>query len=314
MSYQFEYGEEVYSGTIRIVTEEIDEALASLRGGGNRVKAVHETRKSIKKLRAVLRIFEDEMGRKAFAAENRFLRDAGRSLSSTRDADVLIESFDDIAKRLREKKRATATVITSARKVVFEKRALAGHDGATPNPDHHVDSAIAQTLGMLEEAKKRVEHWPLKRANRSTVTDGMQSIYRAGRRAMGVAFDISKDEEHDDELFHDWRKRVKDLWYHTLLIQPMWPNLLDTYAEEAHKLADHLGDEHDLSILLAALREHHQELGEEKFDLFAEEIASRREHLRSKALTLGERLYAETSKAYLARIERYWVISRALEI
>jgi len=309
MSYQFESGEDVYSGTIRIVTEEIDEALDSLRGGGDRVKAVHNTRKSIKKLRAVVRLFEDEMGRKAFAAENRFLRDAGRSLSSTRDADVLIESFDGIAKRLREKKIATAIVIKAARKVVFEKRVLSEHDG-TSTTNHEVDAAIAQAIGMLEEARVRVQNWSIKKANRSTVTDGMESIYRAGRRAMGEAFDLSKEEEHDDELFHDWRKRVKDLWYHTLLIQPMWPDLLDTYAEEAHKLADYLGDEHDLSILLATLLEHHQDLGEETFDLFADEIASRREHLRSKAQALGERLYAETPKAYLARIERYWIVSR----
>jgi CHAD domain-containing protein len=301
MAYQFEKGETVSKGVVRIVTEEIDEALEQLRSADDRVKVVHESRKSIKKLRAILRIFEREMGSKAFSSENRFLRDTGRTLSDTRDADVLIESFDGIAKRLLDKENGQPQLITKTRKVVFAPQ--------TEKNNHDPQVAIAEAIGRLEEAKKRVQDWPISDANQATITRGMSDIYRAGRRAMKTAYAQSQAEEQSEELFHDWRKRVKDLWYHTLLIQPTWPKLLDTYAGQAHKLADYLGEEHDLAILAATLHQHREKIGAKTFNYFDAEINERRENLKVKAHRLGHLLYAEKSSAYATRLERYWKIS-----
>ena len=53
----------------------------------------------------------------------------------------------------------------------------------------------------------------------------------------------------DVELLHEWRKRVKDLWYHAKLLEEAWPPVLQALGDEAHALADHLGDDHDLGVL-----------------------------------------------------------------
>ena len=49
---------------------------------------------------------------------------------------------------------------------------------------------------------------------------------------------------------HEWRKRVKDLWYHCLLLQDAWKPVMSALADEAHELSDRLGDDHDLAVLL----------------------------------------------------------------
>ncbi len=46
---------------------------------------------------------------------------------------------------------------------------------------------------------------------------------------------------------HEWRKRVKDLWYHVTLLQDAWRPVMSALADEAHELSDRLGDEHDLT-------------------------------------------------------------------
>ena len=56
-----------------------------------------------------------------------------------------------------------------------------------------------------------------------------------------------------DETLHEWRKRVKDLWYVLDILQPIRPAFTKRRGEEAHKLADDLGDDHDLAVLRQVL-------------------------------------------------------------
>ena len=48
---------------------------------------------------------------------------------------------------------------------------------------------------------------------------------------------------------HDWRKRVKDLWYHERLLAPTCGPTVRGHAKELDRLSDLLGDDHDLALL-----------------------------------------------------------------
>ena len=66
--------------------EQTDLAIEQLAGaeGGDARKAVHETRKAIKRLRAIVRLLRDELGEETCAREQATLRDAGRPASPAR--------------------------------------------------------------------------------------------------------------------------------------------------------------------------------------------------------------------------------------
>ena len=70
------------------------ELLSTARNGGPDEDAVHETRKALKRLRALVRLLEPELGAQAFARENAALRDAGRRLAGARDAEVMVGTLD----------------------------------------------------------------------------------------------------------------------------------------------------------------------------------------------------------------------------
>ncbi len=80
--------------------------------------AIHGARKDLKKLRSVLRLIREELGEKAYRAQNRRFRDAGRLLSDTRDAEVKVETLDDLEERFGKSSRApspsTGGAISSA--------------------------------------------------------------------------------------------------------------------------------------------------------------------------------------------------------
>jgi CHAD domain-containing protein len=109
------------------------------------------------------------------------------------------------------------------------------------------------------------------------------------------------------EGLHEWRKRVKDLWYHHTLLRSLWPPVMQVVGDEAHELADRLGDDHDLAMLAGWVREH-ADAGPELFDA----VERRRAKLQAEALGLGARLYAERPAAYTRRLRRLWKASPTL--
>src|SRR5688572_11566437 len=99
MSYELQPDEPFSTGLRRIATEEIDSALNHLRRySKGRDVAIHEARKSGKKLRALLRLSRFALGDVVYRYENAAIRDASRLIAIARDSDVLVETLDDLVK------------------------------------------------------------------------------------------------------------------------------------------------------------------------------------------------------------------------
>jgi len=148
----------------------------------------------------------------------------------------------------------------------------------------------------------KVEDWPLEDIGWATARRGAVNSYRRARKAGSVAV-----ERPTAENLHEWRKRVKDHWYHQRLLEEAWPTVLAAQAEEAHALSDALGGEHDLTVLVQRLTGSDGPLsdlgvdGDEVLEL----VARRRAELAEAATQLGRRIFAESPKAYGRRLKRY---------
>ena len=89
MAYRLKKDEPVARGLERIVKEELRSATTHLNSDEHSDKAIHEARKSIKKVRAILALIGDEIGADH---DVKRLKRAGRLLSPLRDADAMIAS------------------------------------------------------------------------------------------------------------------------------------------------------------------------------------------------------------------------------
>ena len=232
MAYRIAADETLGDGLRHSARDQLDGAVRALeeRFVDEPAKAIHDARKRIKKTRALLRLARPAMGRKAVRRENDALRAAAATLSAARDADVLVETVDDLAERY----------VGRLPSATFEavRASFSGGDGSRPTPS--VDEALAG----LREVRARVDDWPLGDADRDDVLAGEGKAYAAGRAQLPEAGDAPDVEE-----LHEWRKRVKDLWYHGLLLRNAWAPVVETQAEEAHRLSEILGDDHDLFVL-----------------------------------------------------------------
>jgi CHAD domain-containing protein len=287
MAYRLDLREHPGDALRRSAADRIEHAIAQLDDGvgHDRSRAVHEARKDVKKARALLRLARGALGAAAYRRENRALRDAGRELSVVRDADVLPVTVDALAERYAG--QLPIATFDSLRAAVSRST-----DGVPAGSgEHSVDAARARLARVLG----RVEEWPLRRAGRRSLVEALERSYARGRDALERA-----ERDPSDERLHDWRKRVKDLRYQQRLLSPAWPAVLGAQADAAKDLSELLGDDHDLAVLDARVREDGA-VADEVIDL----IAHRRRELQSGAFDLGHRIYAESPPRFAKRIGRY---------
>jgi CHAD domain-containing protein len=293
--YRLKDDETVPDGIARIAYGRIDHAIDELRGKtkSSREEAVHEARKDLKKLRSLLRLVRGEIGDEVYQRENEGFREAGRRLSGVRDADVMIETLDSLAEHSKE---MNAETVAGLRQALREHRAALEGDGGGRKKARN---EVVQTLRVTRE---RVEEWPLETDGFEALEDGLRREYRRGRRAYHAVL-----EDPSTENLHEWRKRVKDLWYHHTLLQCSWPELMDPLADQVHELSDLLGDDHDLAVLCEWAQTHPAAAGGMSgLEAFNEAARRRRSELQAEALVLGERLYGERPRAFLRRLGSYW--------
>ncbi len=121
-------------------------------------------------------------------------------------------------------------------------------------------------------------------------------------------------DDASDETLHEWRKRSKDLRYELELLQPLWRETIGPLAEEAHHLTDLLGQDHDLAVLQAVAQEESeakdQNDEEPQNELLDALIDERRQVLQRDAMALGQKLYREGEKQFVARLRGYWKAAR----
>jgi CHAD domain-containing protein len=175
------------------------------------------------------------------------------------------------------------------------RRALEAHTAHTAGGTRQ--QASARVVEILTTARRRIGRWPLDVDGFEAVAGGLERIYRQGRRAFRAA-----RAEPTTENLHEWRKRVKDLWYHLTILRTAWPPVMDALADEAHRLSEDIGDDHDLSVLLAWAEEHAAEPGA----AIAGPVGHRRAELQADAFEIGGRLYAEKPREFVRRVERWW--------
>lgn len=276
----------------RCAGEEIDNAIKQLTEGvaSDPVDAIHDARKSLKKERSLLRLARGTLEPAARRRENAAFREVGQSLSATRDADVMVEALDELAERYAG--QLPQPVFAAIRERLGGEQETSRAQLAEGATDHAVEA--------LRAARARIEEWPLRRDGWDALDAGLVQGYSRGRRALKPA-----RKKPTVENLHEWRKRVKDLWYHVRLLEPALPQTMRGHADDAHRLSDLLGDDHDLAVLAQAVADRAPDLAVDT-DAVLGAIEHRREQLQAEAFSLGARLYAERPKAFRRRISRYW--------
>lgn len=287
MRFELKPKEKLPHGIRRIARKQVDRIIQdiSVQRPECQGKTIHDARKSVKKSRAVLRLVRPRIGKKVYKKENSTLREVGRTLSSRRDAEVLLKTLGELRKDGKNHRLRPAL-----------DRLQRGLQERYDRAFHVTDRRTRDGKSGLASARKHILKWTLGRLGWADLGCGIERTYQQGRERMENA-----DRTRSMQALHDWRKRVKDLWYELRILKPIKPNAMSRLADDAKRLSQLLGDDHDLAAL-------EEELGKSGLDSKDAKIISgliglRRPKLQKAAFKLGRRVYREQPGDFARRIK-----------
>ena len=294
-------GEPIVTGLIHVALAQVDAAADALQGRDAEEygKAVHTARKAFKRGRAIVRVARDGIGSEVAARDNAALRDAGARLSGARDAQVVVQTLEGLMERSPED-------LTTERVGTLLELLRAEYEAA--DRAARADAgAVDDVLAILQAARADIERWAIGGDAAAVVADGFRRIHRKGRATLKAA---GRSGEHGagtsesaTEAFHELRKRAKDLWHAAELLEVAAPKRMRALAAAAHKLADHVGDDHDLAVLEQRVRDHPEAfLDPADADVLVAVIAKRRAKLQRKAIAVADEIYGEKPGQLIERI------------
>ncbi len=296
MAYRFELDESLADGVRRISCEQIDEAIQQLSDDSDPHRGIHEARKALKRLRALLWLARPALRGRDFDSEYKGFRDIGRELSQARDAQAMFEAARKLNGSAPPKAKAGAERVTQW---IKERR------GEALRSFDHGPKEVA--IASLRDARRRFGQLRVK-GGFDRIGKGLQKSYRGGRRAFARAYSRGADED-----FHAWRQRVQQHWRHMQLLEAAWPDVLNARVALAKELSQILGDDQDLFMLCERLRSEGGGLTEApEIQAFLAACQERKQALRAEAKPRGDRLFIERPRAFRERMTACWDTARRL--
>jgi CHAD domain-containing protein len=309
-------------GLRRIELAQLDIAIESIgaTSAHSPEERVHEARKALKRVRALLRLLEDELGAHAYEDDSAVVREAGRRLAPARDAAVLRGTLDGLIERHPKRlgrrggvRRLRAQLRREREGAAALALARAGRGG----------DALDDLLALRARIAARP---PLRASSPAALEPALARVYGKGRKRMRQA---ARDGGRSNaRRLHEWRKRVKDLRYVAEMLERAEPGkrargghkrsvrkrartktaFVRRVARSADDLGELLGEEHDLAVLAERIRSDARDqrapsaLGRGSRRALLAAIARRRRRLRKRALRDGARLYARRPKRFVRRV------------
>lgn len=300
MAYRIKFGAGMEKDIRRLLTSQIGRAVGHLSGilddGGS---TIHETRKSLKRCRSILRLIRPGLGRAKFRECDHAFRDIARLLSHDRDTEVLTQTLAHLATEAQSTDDKTAVA------AALEKLGTGQLNGyAHSQASENIELAIA----TLQQVEHQIYSLEIKQPKMRTFAAGFAETYRDGRKTLRSAY-----RKMDDEAFHTFRKSLQHHWRHCQLLSPIWPELMEVRVVAARELSQLIGLDHDLSLVTGYFRgdgsAHHQPHVRDCACTLAKMEQAR---IRSAAKPLAQRLYALPASDMERLIFRLWPAAKNL--
>lgn len=247
---------EVLRGLSRALVEDI-EALPD-----NSVTRIHDIRVSTKKIQGLLRLSGKFIEAADQAAVRALTRSIRAAFAGQRDEEV-------IHLRLRE-------LLPSA-------------EPSELSPAPVMETVTPEVaLTQARQLETMLAGFPLEALHRRDLVRTASAAYRKARRLQK-----SCRKAPEDESMHTWRKRVKDVSYQSLALSAL--PFLSKRTAPLDRLADTLGEYHDLAVLQVRLGDHSAHVAV---------VAKRKRKVGKAAFKLGAKLFQKSPSEFAKKLSR----------
>ena len=292
MAFRLKKGAPISAEVRRIVLRQLEVAISELHAVGDPEsdEAVHDARRRVKKIRAIIRLVRPVLD-KTYRAVDRDLREVSRMLAPVADGQGVIETLNAIAHRYR---RALPPGTIEAARAGLIRRSRRTDEQARVRGVVHI---AADTLRGEQE---RITQWHVAGDGFRAISPGLHESYRRARHMMIVAWSRPTAAH-----YHRWRRFVKDHWFHVRLLESRCGHDLLTYERRLEALDGVLGEYHNV-ILLREVLVTDRFVSREETARCLRVVAQYQRVLRRHAEALGLRVYSERPRRFVRRVRTLW--------
>jgi CHAD domain-containing protein len=288
-------------GIHRILDTLHDEAAKYIMSRSRQHISIHELRKNVKKIRAILRLIRHEIGIEKYRELNDRYRNLAGQVAVLRDDTSQIELLESMQKKV-DDPQIRRTISKAIRQV--QRKRKKEFDEFYKSKKHNT------VYYYILSSKEEMQKLDFNGDPDYFILQSLKRIHNRARSAMETSGLLKSDE-----VYHYWRKQVKYLMYQLTVLNLAWPAYFKIYISELNKLGNLLGKLHDLNLF----NEHiHEEklivLKPAQKRIMLKYIYRKRAELKKKIAITGEKLFSESSEAFSMRIHDFWLNSQVVDI
>jgi len=276
----------------RIVLKQFDLAATELKmvGDPESDEAVHDARRRVKKIRAIVRLVRPVLDKTSRALDPD-LRRVSKLLAPVADGQGVIETLNELGRRYRQVLPQKTVEALRADLLAREQRI----DARAKN--EHV---LQEAKRTLREHRAEVRRWQFSSDGFGAIAEGLKDSVRRARNAMVVAWLHPTAAHH-----HAWRRYVKNHWFHVRLLEERCGNHLMPLQRRLETLDGVLGEYHNL-VLLREVLAGDSNLSERDVAQCLRVVTRYQRALRQHAQVLGLRVYSEKPRRFVRRVRTLW--------
>jgi CHAD domain-containing protein len=256
--------------------------------------AVHEMRKSFKRLRALLLFYDEypEEFPQEFCIQ---IKNYGRLLSAMRESYVNIQIFERLAEN---------NNLIADRKIKSAKEKLQAKNREIIDNSFFGSEDFQNLLQFTKALEQQVIRMEIDRPSQIQLAKQLVISYQKAYDCYQI---IGNDSEGDE--IHNLRKKLKRLWYQFDLLQYLHPRYFRLKSDQLNKITEQLGEDHDMFVFLNDLKI--DNLGFEAPEI--EIIENQVQHLREiNLLKLNPRLkqfFIDPPSFFTQKMEQFFKVS-----
>ena len=256
--------------------------------------AVHELRKTFKRLRALL-VFYANLPDDFSPEIQTNLKHFGRTFSEMRESFVNLQVFERI---------------TSGDVLVPERKIKACREKLTEKNKELIDKGFFEKEEhlLVQNFGKNLES---QLENLSHLHPSSIHIVKQLEKTYFDAFEINSQlwTGSDPHFIHELRKKLKRLMYQFEFVRYMQPRFFKSKTFQLNTITEQLGEDHDLFIFLEETKKEEYEFDSEELTIIENKIQHLREINHIKLFPRLKKFFGEAPEVFNSRLETIFKVS-----
>lgn len=256
--------------------------------------AVHEIRKSYKRLRALFLLFSEcnETQTDQFRRE---IKAAGKILSPIRESFVNVQHFDKIT---------AGSNLISERKIKQVKDSLLEKNRVLVEDEFISKNVVSDIVQFVKNIQVQL----------ITLKSNCPSVFQLKTQLSSIfveGYEVyqSIEPELSPVVMHELRKILKRLWYQLDFVKFMHPRYFRLKSDQLNKITEQLGVDHDLFVFFEDLKSGDFNFNNEELLILDNQVQHQRELNMVKLLPRLKQFFNEPPEIFDRKLDKIFKLS-----